>query len=64
MSANGIAPAKGTGTGNGRNKTRAKQRDYKAHCRVMRTTGHITDADGRWFIPQGTDMRGRGTTEK
>jgi hypothetical protein len=34
--------------GPGRNKTRKKQRDYKEHCRVMRTTGHVTDQNGQW----------------
>jgi hypothetical protein len=32
----------------GRNKTRKKQREYKEYCRVMRTTGHVTDQNGIW----------------
>jgi hypothetical protein len=32
----------------GRNKTRKKQREYKAHCREMRKSGHITDSHGSW----------------
>lgn len=32
----------------GRNKTRAKQREYKAHCRTMRTSGYVTDSNGNW----------------
>ena len=38
----------------GRNKTRKKQREYKEHCRVMRTTAH-----GGWT----TNYRGIGVSE-
>ena len=32
----------------GRNKARAKKRDYQAHCRAMRTAGYVTDSMGSW----------------
>jgi len=34
--------------GPGRNKSRVKKREYQAHCRVMRTSGHVTGPDGGW----------------
>ncbi len=34
--------------GAGRNKSRKAKRDYKEHCRIMRTTGHVTDQNGTW----------------
>lgn len=52
------------GTGRGRNKSREKKRAYQQHCYAMRTSGHITDAFGSWFIPPASDQRARGTTEK
>jgi hypothetical protein len=32
----------------GSNKTAKKQRAYKEHCRLMRTSGYITDSHGVW----------------
>lgn len=34
--------------GSGRNNTRRKAREYKEHCRVMRTTGYVTTSEGTW----------------
>ena len=52
----------------GRNKTRAKQRDYKEHCRLMRVGGYVTDSRGSW-TQNGralglSDAAIRGTTAK
>jgi hypothetical protein len=41
--------------GSGRNGSRAKKREYKEHCRVMRTTGHVNDANGQWYRPIGAN---------
>ena len=32
----------------GSNKSRRKQREYKAHCYQMRKDGFVTDAFGSW----------------
>jgi hypothetical protein len=55
--------------GVGRNKTRAKQREYKEHCRVMRTSGMVTNERGAWTEwdknPMGiSEASFRGTTAK
>jgi hypothetical protein len=34
--------------GSGRNKSRVKKREYRAHCRAMRTSGNVTDCNGNW----------------
>jgi len=34
--------------GSGRNKSRMKKREYKEHCRIMRTSGQWTTAGGTW----------------
>lgn len=54
--------------GSGCNKTRKKQREYKAHCRAMRTSGHVCDANGVWTTNYKSlgisDASFRGTTAK
>lgn len=44
--AEGKAPKDGRGVG--RNKTRAKKREYQAHCQAMRKSGYVTDHNGTW----------------
>lgn len=66
MTNKGQKPATGRtpshGRGNGRGKARRKQREWRDHCRSMRTSGYITTSEGNWI--KGTPEQCRGTTEK
>ena len=54
--------------GHGRNKSAAKKREYKEHCRVMRRSGYVVDYNGNWTDRPAnlrlSEAAVRGTTAK
>lgn len=57
-----------TKRGSGRNHSRKAKRDYKEHCRLMRTGGYVTDSNGNWTANYQSlrisDASFRGSTAK
>lgn len=43
--------------GPGRNKTRARAREYKVYCREMAINGMVTDSNGQWHQAKSLDGR-------